>query len=262
MKDLVSENGENNGERVKNANRQLYDAIAGRYEEIDGRRSSTLQEWLRRNLSEISKRAPGGRLLDIGTGNGLVTRCAKGLATARVGTDISPRILAVSKDAFDLGVAADLDHLPFGNCTFDIVTCFSVLHHLHAFDGLVSEVARVLKPCGVFYSDHDLDAAFYRRYRILMSLYRGIGNAKAKYMQASEKITDDIYDLAECQKSGIDAPRIVGMFEEAGFMVEAKYHWFGLTKVTDRLFGDRSAQRGWAPLLAIVGKKKESGDNA
>lgn len=261
--DALSQNGTDElGRKVKEANRRLYDAIADRYEDIDGRRSSALEEWLRRNLSDIGSRAAGGRLLDIGTGNGFVTRCAKGLVKMRVGTDISPRILAVSKSSFDLGVAADLEHLPFADSTFDMVTCFAVLHHLHAFDGLASEVARVLKPHGIFYSDHDMDAAFYRRYRVPLRLYRKISNAKAKYIRANEKITGDMYDLAECRESGVEAPHIVGLLEKAGLTVEVKYHWFGLTKVTDTLFGKRQSRRGRAPLLAIFGKKKEIGDNA
>ena len=58
---------------VKAANRQLYDAVADRYEEIDGRRSPRLEAWLRQNLTTICQQAPGGRLLDIGTGSGLAS---------------------------------------------------------------------------------------------------------------------------------------------------------------------------------------------
>ncbi|UCG12906.1 MAG: class I SAM-dependent methyltransferase, partial [Deltaproteobacteria bacterium] len=121
------------GNHVKAANRQFYDAVADQYEEIDGRRSSTLETWLRKNLTTVRKRAPGGSLLDIGTGSGMVTRCAGGLFVLRVGIDLSSRILVANRNAFNFGVTADVDSLPFADKSFDVITCFAVLHHLYAF---------------------------------------------------------------------------------------------------------------------------------
>ena len=149
---------------VKAANRQFYDAVADRYEEIDGRRSPALEAWLRNNLVSIRQRVHGGRLLDIGTGSGLVTRCAEGLFMSRIGIDLSSRILVANREAFDLAVTADVDNLPFADNSIDVVTCFAVLHHLYDLKSLVSEVARVLRPQGIFYSDHDMDAAFSKRF--------------------------------------------------------------------------------------------------
>ena len=57
---------------VKTANKQFYDALADGYEVIDGRRSSRLETWLKGRLSEIRKKAPGGRLLDVGSGSGFL----------------------------------------------------------------------------------------------------------------------------------------------------------------------------------------------
>ncbi|MBM4085541.1 MAG: class I SAM-dependent methyltransferase [Planctomycetes bacterium] len=239
-------------QQVKAANRRLYDAVAERYEEIDGRRSPALEAWLRKNLADIRRKAPGGRLLDIGTGSGLVTRCAAGLFSLRVGMDLSPRILAANRTAFDQAVASDVDRLPVADRSFDAVTCFSVLHHLYAFDGLVSEVARVLRPGGVFYSDHDMDASFRRRFRLLLRLYRRVRSAGPKYRRASEEITPEVYRLAEWQEEGVDSSRVVQLLEEKGFSVEAKHHWFGLSRLLDRTLGARSFGRGWAPLVSIV----------
>jgi len=237
---------------VKAANRALYDAVAGRYEEIDGRRSPGLEAWLRRRLERLRERAPGGGLLDLGAGSGLVARCAEGLFEPRVGADLSARILAAHRGSFDLGVAADADRLPFADASFDAVTCFSVLHHLYAFDGLVREVARVLRPGGVLYTDHDLEAAFWRRFRLPLGLYRRVRNARFRYQEADERISRDVYDLSEWHSNGVDAAGLVRLLEAAGFAVEASYHWFGLSPLTDRLFGEKPRGRGWAPLLAIV----------
>ncbi len=236
---------------VKDANRRFYDAIADRYEELDGRRSPRLRAWLREGLSDLRRKAPGGRLLDLGTGSGVVTRCAEGLFDWRVGTDISPRIIDANQDAFDRGVVADVTALPFEANSFDVVTCFAVLHHLYTFDDLVSEVHRVLKPGGIFYSDHDMDSAFNKRFRLPLLFYRGMHNAAARYCEASEEITQELYDLAEHQKNGIDLPRLLGLLEEGGFLTETRFHWYGLTGVTDCVFGKRAYARGWGPLVSV-----------
>ena len=244
-------------EQVKAANRQLYDAVADRYEEIDGRRSPPLRAWLGDKLSDLRRRVPGGRLLDIGAGSGLVASCAEGLFGLRVGCDISPRILAASRGSFDAAFAADADRLPFADNTFDAVTCFAVLHHLYAFAPLVLEVARVLVPGGVFYSDHDMDAAFYRRFRLPLWLYRKCRDAAAKYRRASAAATEELYERAECHATGIDVPHLAELLQQAGFLVEARFHWYGLSALTDRVFGSGCRSRGWAPLACIIATNGE-----
>jgi len=242
-------------EQVREANRRFYDAVAERYEELDGRRSPALAAWLRARLAELRQRAPGGRLLDIGAGSGLVARCAEGLFDVRVGLDVSARVLAAGRSAYGLAVVGDAARLPFADASFDAVACFAVLHHLYAFDALVAEAARVLAPGGVFYSDHDLDAAFYRRFRPLLAVHRWLHNARAKYRRASREVTDEVYDLAEWHGRGVDSAEVIRLLREAGFAVETRFHWFGLGRTTDRLFGDKGRRRGWAPLLSVVATK-------
>ncbi|MBI4023341.1 MAG: class I SAM-dependent methyltransferase [Verrucomicrobia bacterium] len=237
---------------VKAANRQFYNAIAHCYEEVDGRRSPELHAWLRRKLGEIRQRSPGGRLLDIGTGSGLVPRCAEDVFAFRVGMDLSAKILAANRKVLGLAVSADGDNLPFDNHSFDVVTCFAALHHLCNFDMLVSEVARVLRPGGIFYSDHDMDASFSRRFRLPLSVYRRFHNASARYQKASPDVTQELYRLTECQEAGVDSPHLVELLEKAGFTVEASFHWFGLSPVFDKLLGNWQPGRGWAPLLSLT----------
>lgn len=244
--------GEPNAKRVKSANRQLYDAVAGCYEEIDGRRSPALESWLRQNLISLRQRSPGNSLLDIGTGSGLVTRCAEGVFALRVGLDLSPKILAANRRAFDFGVTADVDALPFPDHSFDVVVCFAVLHHLYGFESLVAEVVRVLKPGGVFYSDHDLDAAFAWRFAWPLNLYRRLHSSISRYLLASDAITPELYHLAEWQEGGVDSSGLVQLFATARFAVEVKFHWFGLAPVFDRLFGTRRHDQGWAPLVSLI----------
>lgn len=247
--------------RVKEANRRLYDAVADRYEEVDGRRSPEMEAWVRATLLKLCQRAPIRRLLDLGTGSGLLPRCAEGVYTRRVGIDISPRILALNRDVFDLAAAADVDHLPFPDNSFGVISCFAALHHLPAFEGLVREVARVLTPGGLFYSDHDMDEAFYRRFRWPLGIYRRLHDARAAYEKASSEITGELYDDAEWHQKGIPSRQILDLFESAGLELETRYHWYGLNPTTDLLFGEVPRGRGWAPLISIVAVKPQ-GDGA
>ena len=236
---------------VKAANRRLYDAVAGRYEQIDGRRSASLESWLRGTLAQLRSQAPGGRLLDVGAGSGLVCRCAEGHFDLRVGIDLSPAILAAHRDCFTVAAAGDVDRLPFPDRSFDALVCFAALHHLFRVEGLIAEAARVLKPGGVFYSAHAMGQAFHRRFRLPLAVDRRRRNASGRYRAALREDPGSTYALAEFQEAGIDSVAIVRRMEAQGFRVELRHHWFGLTPLTDRLFGSRPPDRGWAPLAAI-----------
>jgi len=244
-------------EAVKDANRRFYDAVAGRYEDVDGRRSPRLERWLKERLVALRAAAPGGRLLDIGSGSGFLCRCAAGVFERRVGTDISPAILEAARDAFDEAVACDADRLPFADGSFDAVTAFAVLHHLPSFDGLASEARRVLAPGGVLYTDHDMDALFYRRFRPLLRAYRRLRGADERYRRVCPDATPELYRLTERHETGIDTDGLLRLLRERSFAPEARYHWFGLGPLTDMVFGARSYPRGWAPLLGIRAVRKE-----
>lgn len=45
--------------KVKVANRQFYDAVAHMYEEVDGRRTDELINWLSNTLEDVSKSKQG-----------------------------------------------------------------------------------------------------------------------------------------------------------------------------------------------------------
>jgi SAM-dependent methyltransferase len=252
----VTAPGSGTAERVREANRRLYDTVAARYEEVDGRRSPRVEAWLRDTLTRLRRQTRGGRLLDVGAGAGLVTRCARGVFDFRVGVDISPVILAHHRAAADAGVAAEVEQIPFASGSFDVITCFATLHHLPGFEGLVSEVARLLARGGVFYSDHDMDGTFYRRFAPLLAVYRRLHDARARYVRESPVITPELYDDAEWHQRGIPAEEVTTLLARAGLEVEARYHWYGLTALTDRFPGRRSLARGWAPLVAIRARRR------
>ncbi len=240
--------------KIKEANKKLYNAIAEEYEHIDGRRSDKLKIWLRRQLLHIRKQVSGNSLLDVGTGSGFVTECAKDIFELRIGTDLSFNIISNYRNRFSYAIVSDADNLCFKDNSFDVITCFSVLHHLYSFDSLVNEVDRLLKPGGIFYSDHDIDVYFKRRFSIPMYLYRKVCNISSKYIKAG-RIAREIYDLSEYHKDGVDSSMLIRLFESKGFSVDMKFHWYGLHTITDCMFADRLFSQGYAPLIQLIAVK-------
>jgi SAM-dependent methyltransferase len=100
----------------------------------------------------------GGRVLDVGCGSALVADLLADLALHYVGTDLAHHhlVYALGKDR-PRGVrlsrsvlAAAAEGLPFQDAAFDVVVMSEVIEHLVRPELAVREVARVLRPGGVF----------------------------------------------------------------------------------------------------------------
>lgn len=246
------------GLEVKKANKFFYDTIAGEYEKIDVRRSRTTLNWVESRIKKLT-RYGSNRLLDVGCGNGFVLRAARPHFRQVVGIDISERVLSPIKSECSSAVCGDAFKLPFKDDTFDVVSCFAVLHHCYTHAGLVREIYRVLKKKGVFYSDHDLDSRFMDNFYLLMKLYRFFFDFEQKYLENNNNITKRVYHLTEFHSEGVKAGRVLKALHNAGFeTIVPKYHWMGLKDiVTIILCGLKitGLSRGWAPLFSVVARK-------
>ncbi|OGX57899.1 MAG: hypothetical protein A2447_01840 [Omnitrophica WOR_2 bacterium RIFOXYC2_FULL_38_12] len=242
--------------KVKAANKKLYNAIASKYDEIDGRRSLELRSWIKETLAQLKAKGGGDKLLDLGTGSGLITSCAENIFSTRIGVDISSEILKLNRSKSCSSVVSDVDKLPFKSNSFDVITCFAVLHHLYNFEDLVKEISRVLKPGGVFYSDHDMEALFYKRFWPILKLYRIFHDASKRYQESSDKISKEMYDLTEVHENGINSTELTSLFNNNGFNIIIKYHWYGLSNITDKLFAKKCFLSGFAPLMTITAVKE------
>jgi len=88
-------------------------------------------------------------VLDLGAGAGIVEQMNfRGLAASVCGVDLDPRV--VSNPMLNEGRVANADGIPYGNDRFDVVFSDNVLEHLDDPLEVFREVARVLKPGGVF----------------------------------------------------------------------------------------------------------------
>src|SRR5690606_34632954 len=113
-----------------------------------------------RHLLNFAKLPPDLRILDIGTGIGLLPlMLAEDGAKQVVGIDISPEMLeqaeylrlsrsgeAAARTTFRLAPA---HALPFRDELFDAVTCRLVLNHARRPERIIKEIVRVLRPGGI-----------------------------------------------------------------------------------------------------------------
>jgi 2-polyprenyl-6-hydroxyphenyl methylase/3-demethylubiquinone-9 3-methyltransferase len=102
----------------------------------------------------------GLHVLDLGCGGGLTTACLAQRGATVVGVDLSRASLHVAsrqtrryghpQPVFACGRA---EALPFAEASFDVVWCTDVLEHLPELPVALAQIARVLKPGGLFLYD-------------------------------------------------------------------------------------------------------------
>lgn len=91
-------------------------------------------------------------VLDVATGTGLVLRALHDRAAGleMVGTDISPGMLAVARDALPrtTWIEADAAVVPLPDSSVDLITCVTALHIIPDTVRAVAEWQRMLRPGG------------------------------------------------------------------------------------------------------------------
>ncbi|MEO7908558.1 MAG: methyltransferase domain-containing protein [Roseiflexaceae bacterium] len=158
--------------RIKNLVQAQFGAVAERYvtSAIHAHGSDLAR------MIELAQPRGDERLLDIATGGGHTALAFAAHVREVVATDLTPRMLEVA-EAFirQQGAAniifqvADAEALPFPEADFEIVTTRIAPHHFPNPQQYVREVARVLRPDGLFVlddnmapDDADLDAFLNR----------------------------------------------------------------------------------------------------
>jgi ubiquinone/menaquinone biosynthesis C-methylase UbiE len=120
-------------------------------------------------LQQALNHLSGGRVLDVGTGNGNFARTLiENLKdySEMVGVDTNERVLNAARENFKQEnvhfLMMDAERLDFPDASFDTVCIANSLHHLANPSQVLSEMKRVLKPGGIFiivetYRDHQTD---------------------------------------------------------------------------------------------------------
>ncbi|MFI5231335.1 MAG: class I SAM-dependent methyltransferase [Gemmatimonadales bacterium] len=150
-------------ERNRRGHDHFADTYDTRHPEIF---NAVEQQRLAAALSRVMSLAGEGRrepvrALDVGSGTGNLTGRLVALGARVTAADLSPKLLAevtrrlgASGQVTTLALnGRNLEPIPDG--TYDLAVAYSVLHHVPDYAALVSEMARVVRPGGIVFVDHE-----------------------------------------------------------------------------------------------------------
>lgn len=115
--------------------------------------------YFQRAIAATGGAPTGGTMLDVGCGGGFLTEEFAKTGYQVTGLDPSPHSVEVATSHAKLGglsiryLTGYGEKLPFPDASFDYVTCCDVLEHVDAVEPVVAEIARMLRPGGVFLFD-------------------------------------------------------------------------------------------------------------
>lgn len=146
-------------EEIKDQLRDSFGAAAGDYVRSTGH----AQGGDLGRMVELAGLRGDERVLDIATGGGHTALAFAEHVHEVVACDLTPRMLEAAREyiigrsvtnvSFEL---ADAENLPFDGASFDVVTSRIAPHHFPEPKDFVSEVARVLRPGGLFLLDDNM----------------------------------------------------------------------------------------------------------
>ena len=161
-----------------------YDPVAETFARLSQRFTVTVAE----RLVSIGAPQPGERVLDVGTGSGVVARAAAarvGPSGSVLGVDVSEEMLETArKETASAGFPQvdfrrqDVQHLALGDASFDVVCSLFALPHVADPAAALREMHRVLRPSGRLVLGMGsrpplLHRALWRRQAVRLQAWRG-----------------------------------------------------------------------------------------
>jgi ubiquinone/menaquinone biosynthesis C-methylase UbiE len=165
------------------------------------------QKRITAKLKAIDSQIAGNQrnALDVGAGTGNLTGKLLQMGYNVIATDISPEMCAILKKKF-CGYLPDkltvinspVEDLSFSQSKFDLITFYSVLHHLPDYASALSTLCGFLKKGGVLYIDHEASPSYWKSEPSgLASLVKGL------YFHSNPAINSLYFQLI-----GLKVPRI------------------------------------------------------
>lgn len=143
---------ETEGGTIKRVDAQSYDPVADQFDDLTDVYSTSIAA----RMVEHGHVDASSKVLDVGTGTGLITRTAGQRSNHVLGIDQSAGMLARARQRAQLDglsdrvrfAAMDAEALDLADASFDVVLCLYVIRHLPDPAAAVAEMKRVLKRGG------------------------------------------------------------------------------------------------------------------
>jgi len=155
-------------------NVRVHDSLFHHYEDLHDEIFNPIEQArLHRTLERATRWVTTGSeplaALDYGCGTGNVTRHLVELGLRVTAADVAGNFLKLVEERYGhtgrvtaLKVnGQDLSDIDDGS--FDLVATYSVLHHVPDYLGILGEMARVTRPGGVLYIDHEHNDLYWER---------------------------------------------------------------------------------------------------
>ncbi|MFC1598160.1 class I SAM-dependent methyltransferase [Patescibacteria group bacterium] len=146
----------------------VYDEYEAKHGEIFNEiEQGRLHNQLKQAIGEIKTASTRKEALDFGCGSGNLTKHLLDLGLHVTSADLSENFLKLIKEKFSSTGQSETikingqDLSNIEDNRFDFVATYSVLHHVPDYLKIVEEMARVTKPGGIIYLDHEANDAFW-----------------------------------------------------------------------------------------------------
>ena len=133
-------------ERFRSFERERHDSMAATYRDF----FTPVTALAIKPLFDAIRLRADAHLLDVATGPGSVAAEALEFGARPIGVDLSPGMIELARNAHP-GIdfrLAEVEHLPFADCSFDAIVCNFGLGHFPWPESAVTECVRTLKPGG------------------------------------------------------------------------------------------------------------------
>ena len=110
------------------------------------------------------------KALDFGAGTGNLTGKLLSMNYTVTAVDISAEMCALLKKKYNTFLKAEeltvinspIENVSFDRGEFDLITCYSVLHHLPDYLGSIQKLSVLLKEAGAMYLDHEASPFYWK----------------------------------------------------------------------------------------------------
>jgi len=247
---------------VMEANITYYDSVAEVYEnEIEQavHQSEFNQRRMDQMVKSLAEKTKRELFLDLGCGTGNILKFGGKYFRKAIGIDVSFNMLKQAKKNDLEVVQGDILFLPFKSSLFDVISIFSVLHHIYEYGLVFSQISRIMKTGGYLYSDWDPTKkpspdgrkVSWGIYGLAHNMFSKMEAVKGKlkfilkkndyrtstvdFMKMRPDLKEihtkaEFHNITKVEERGIDFPIVKNQLESQGFCdIQAFYHQSGLT---------------------------------